>query len=88
MGGEQYFPMHWEVLFTSHRMKKGKGSCCSIDFMTFLKFSLKCREENPCREAARNALSQTCCSFSPIGDYRDFIPNGMLMRVGFQSNLL
>jgi hypothetical protein len=37
---------------------KGKGSCCGVVFMTFLKFSLKCREGNPCREAASNALSQ------------------------------
>jgi hypothetical protein len=36
---------------------KGKGSCCDVVFMTFLKFSLKCREGNPCREAASNALS-------------------------------
>jgi hypothetical protein len=37
--------------------EKGKGSCCGVDFMIFLKFSLKCREGNPCREAASNALS-------------------------------
>jgi len=36
---------------------KGKGSCCGVVFMTFLKFFLKCREGNPCREVASNALS-------------------------------
>jgi hypothetical protein len=36
--------------------EKGKGSCCGVDFMIFFKFSLKCREGNPCREAASNAL--------------------------------
>jgi len=35
---------------------KGKGSCCGVVFMTFLKFFLKCREENLCREAASNAF--------------------------------
>jgi hypothetical protein len=44
--------------------EKGKGSCCGVDFMTFLKFSLKCREGNPCREAASNALTQ--CFFSTV----------------------
>jgi hypothetical protein len=34
----------------------GKGSCCRIGFLTFLKFFLKCKEGNPCREAASNAL--------------------------------
>jgi hypothetical protein len=36
---------------------KGKGSYCGEDFLTFLNFSLKCREGNPCREAASNALT-------------------------------
>jgi len=45
MGGEQCFPMHWEELV----------------FMTFLKFSLKCREGNSCREAASNALTGVPC---------------------------
>jgi hypothetical protein len=61
MGGEQCFPMHWEELFTSQGMEKGKGSCCGVVFMTFLKFSLKCREGNSCREAASNALTGVPC---------------------------
>jgi hypothetical protein len=24
MGGEQFFPMHWEELFTSQEMEKGR----------------------------------------------------------------
>jgi hypothetical protein len=48
VGSEQFFPMPGNG--------KGKGSCCGVVFMTFLKFSLKCREGNPCREAASNAL--------------------------------
>jgi hypothetical protein len=36
---------------------KGKESCCGVDFMTFLKFFLKCREGNPYRKAASNALT-------------------------------
>jgi hypothetical protein len=40
---------------------KGKGSCCGVVFMTFLKFFLKCRE------AASNALSvQNICYTYPI----------------------
>jgi hypothetical protein len=40
---------------------KGKGSCCGVVFMTFLKFFLKCREWNPCREAASNVGNPFRC---------------------------
>jgi hypothetical protein len=39
--------------------KKILGSCCGWFFMTFLKFFLKFRKQDPDKEAAVNALSSS-----------------------------
>jgi hypothetical protein len=57
-------------------------------FLTFLKFSLKFREQIPCREAASNALRTQMTFYEKkkekkkVGDQRDF---KRLLRASFLS---
>jgi len=55
--------------------------------MTFLKFSLKCREGNPCREAASNALSNhnrigADAAFDGDGFRQNFLLSKFWIEVG------